>query len=156
MLWNECLRLSSLRLLEITIRNISLKIAELNTEWITIITSIEDDPTIKDNIKCSIVEKVGELVDSKKYQLVQIKNSKWARDQLGLEAGRRGNAQPPPAPAPAPNRQKVVNHKQSRRRGKRYSRRPHTQGNTGQQFPFHIQNRQRKDMIAGLMDMLLK
>ena len=149
-MWFEVLRLSSIRLLQVTIMNIGAKVDLLHVQWVNVITSIENNPTIADNIKVAIIEKVSSLVDVKKYALVQAKNQKWARDRQGLEDNRENI---PPGPgAPRIKRQRV-SRDQNRRRTQ--NTRPRGRQNPPQNNRNNRGLGRRTEIIQGLIDQLL-
>ena len=154
-LWLDVLRQASFRLLEITIMNINSKIDTLQGQWVELITSIEDNQTIKDHIKVAIIEKVSNLVDVKKHQLTQAKNQKWARDQQSLQEDRENV--PPPAGAPKRRRTRAPDqHNNNRRPPPRQQRRRRPRQTGGGNRLDHIINQNnRSDIIQGLLNHIL-
>lgn len=117
--WMDTLHAASLRLLELTVQRVNKTLDELNTQWVAIITEIENNG-MPDNIKVSIVQKVSDLIDIKKNQMVAVKNGKWTRDTKppGPQSSRplpKGQGAPPAKQKKAENNSTFQWHHTKRR-----------------------------------------
>ena len=147
-MWNNTLRETSLRLLELTIHKVNRSLENLNAEWVAILHNIEHS-NWPDNIKTDIVKRVSELTNLKKNQIQQTKNSKWVRDQHGPSAGQ--GVAPPTRP---PVRRQNIQGNRGPVRNRQQQQRP--QRALGRQQGRLARGDPRLQMIQGLMNYLLK